>query len=254
MEALLGISGFVALLVIGYLVLIIAAIVKFFQMASDVREIKHLLEQRNVSVRMSKQSSSDDFWNSADDGTTNSQKTQSTAVVNEAVASEQQHHYYSPVGAKPGETVFKMSDGRTIEIRTVVSNVPSVGDSIVTPEKSSYNGAMIVTLGLKSWELDVKGGVITSVLTKQEIELSSGLKVFYYSHNNAPVGEGDHVYLSNGQPVPDGEYRLAERYGGEKLEIKNQIVVKEGKESNRAALYVIGIIVLVLIIAFSLDL
>lgn len=85
MEALLGVSGFLGLLVIGYLVLIIAAIIKFFQMANDVREIKHHLQDRSVSVRVSKQNDSDDFWSSDDNVKSGLEQTASSPGVNEDV-------------------------------------------------------------------------------------------------------------------------------------------------------------------------
>jgi hypothetical protein len=78
------------------------------------------------------------------------------------------------------------------------------------------------------------------------------MKLYYFSHNSAPVEEGDSVYLSSGQPVPDGDYFLTERYGGDKLEIRNQVVVK-GKKDNTAVYIVLGVIILFLILLLVVD-
>lgn len=111
---------------------------------------------------------------------------------------------------------------------------------------------MIVSLGLRSWKIRLDRGVVTVVLSKQEIELSSGMQLYYFSQNNAPIEVGDSVYLSSGQPVPDGEYFLAERYGGDKLEIRNQVVVN-GKRDNTGVYIVCGVTLLFLILLLIVD-
>jgi hypothetical protein len=116
-------------------------------MANDVREIKHHLQQRNVSVRVSKQNDSDDFWSSDDDAKSGYQQTASSAVVSEAVETEEQTEHYSPFDANRGVAVFKLSDGRYIQIRTSITNTPSVGDKIVTSEFSTINGELNCFVG-----------------------------------------------------------------------------------------------------------
>lgn len=227
----------IVILVIGYLILVISAIVKFFQMANDVREIKNHLQNRSVSVWIKDQKESDnsetDFFDSEKPNYSNDfSNTSSIAEI--------------------GITGFKLDDGRRIDIRTSVLKTPNIGDEVLMVNNSKFSGELKVSLGLKSWMLQVNENEITLVLAKKEAELNSGLKVYYFSHSDSSINEGDCVYLNNGEPLADGEYHLAEHLGGDKFVIKNQIVVKE-IDDKKVTLIVIGVLVLILIIIFSID-